>query len=173
MKESYFRPGSKSLQSNFSVLWGTFRNRRRLLRGRCCSGKAVSHRGGIRGECGKEIANSKDGPQQRGMHRVRIRGLYQARRRFEPGTLRRAECRWLLILMDIDGGEGLLLDPEAVPELTFAHLLVEIHEGHGPKLRERFCNSHTLMNVKAIPRQFSDMASPGLLSLSKSTRGWQ
>ena len=74
--------------------------------------------------------------------RVRIRGFCGPQRSLSP-HFTTCRVRITLILMDIDGGEGLLLDPEAVPELTFAHLLVEIHEGHGPKADENGSAIHT------------------------------
>jgi len=114
----------------------------------------------------KRIARlaSANGVQER----VRVRGFCDAKALGD--ALSEAQKIPTLVLMDIEGGEATLLDPRLVPELALVHLLIEVHNGHGPKLRERFVNSHTLAEIRALPRQFSDMPSPGILRFFGWTR---
>lgn len=70
----------------------------------------------------------------------------------------------VLVVMDIEGGEALLLDPSVVGELKNAKILVELHEfavpGVGELIRRRFLASHEIMEINARPRQISDWPFP-------------
>lgn len=74
-------------------------------------------------------------------------------------SLRRAGRRPLL-LMDIEGGEKDLLDPQAVPELRQADILVETHDAFVPQvtdaLIERFWRTHDVECYTAQPRILAD-----------------
>ena len=56
-----------------------------------------------------------------------------------------------LVLCDIEGYEGVLMDPVKVPGLREAYLLVEIHDGKTPgvsgKIRDRFGSSHKIETI--------------------------
>jgi hypothetical protein len=74
-------------------------------------------------------------------------------------SLRRAG-RKPLVLMDIEGGEKGLLDPQAVPELRQADILVETHDAFVPEvtdtLIERFWQTHDVECYTAQPRIAAD-----------------
>jgi hypothetical protein len=65
-----------------------------------------------------------------------------------------------LVLMDIEGGEKDLLDPQAVPELQQADILVETHDAFVPQvtdtLIERFWQTHDVECYTAQPRILAD-----------------
>lgn len=73
-----------------------------------------------------------------------------------------------LVIMDIDGGELDVLDPERAPALRRAWILVELHPHLLPNVREllaeRFAASHRARHVAAVDRQRSDLPSLGSLS---------
>jgi hypothetical protein len=56
-----------------------------------------------------------------------------------------------LILCDIEGAEGVLLDPDKAPALRDADLLVEVHEGEAPGLlsllSKRFAATHSITRI--------------------------
>ncbi|MCU0833655.1 MAG: hypothetical protein MUC77_04345 [Chromatiaceae bacterium] len=60
------------------------------------------------------------------------------------------------VLVDIEGGEAILLDPTVVEELGKATVVVELHEfavpGVGALIRSRFEGSHEIEEVFAVPR---------------------
>jgi hypothetical protein len=66
-----------------------------------------------------------------------------------------------VILCDIEGAEGDLLDPAAAPALCAADILVEVHEFHRPGLvallTDRFAPTHT---ITRIDRQIDASALP-------------
>jgi hypothetical protein len=68
------------------------------------------------------------------------------------------------IIMDIEGGEDVLLCRENLPALAPFHILVELHdirvERLGEKLRERFEASHEIEEVHTRPRKLSDFTYP-------------
>jgi hypothetical protein len=68
-----------------------------------------------------------------------------------------------LVLMDIEGGEVELLDPQAVPELARADILVETHDSFVPNatatLIDRFRGTHDIACYAARPRVLSDFPS--------------
>lgn len=81
-----------------------------------------------------------------------------------------------LVFVDIEGGEALLLDPEVVPELRGATIIVEVHEmavpGVGALLRKRFFSTHNIDEPKTQVRRAED--SPrlnGEVVWTNSTRG--
>jgi hypothetical protein len=53
-----------------------------------------------------------------------------------------ADCRRALLICDVEGAEMELLDPQAVPNLAKADILVELHDGHrafgSRHIRQRF-----------------------------------
>lgn len=59
-----------------------------------------------------------------------------------------ADC---VVICDIEGAEGTLLDPEAAPGLRQADILVEVHEGMQPGLLDlltrRFAPSHDIIRL--------------------------
>ena len=65
-----------------------------------------------------------------------------------------------LILVDIEGGEALLLDPEILPRLKSCQILVEIHEFAVPGVEKllvnRFIHTHHIEHIQAYPRRISD-----------------
>ena len=67
-----------------------------------------------------------------------------------------------LILCDIEGAEANLLEPESVPQLLKATILVELHEqfvpGVGKILKERFENTHDIREVFTKPRRVEDVS---------------
>jgi len=65
-----------------------------------------------------------------------------------------------LIIMDVEGGEKVLLDPVVTPELQDVHIIVEIHDFVDPKLGElilqRFKNSHHIQDISIEERSLND-----------------
>jgi hypothetical protein len=88
--------------------------------------------------------------------RVRILG------RCEPTDLRAelAHRGPVVIVCDVEGYETALLDTAAVPELSNAWLLVELHEfivaGVGEMIRGRFAKSHRVTEIDQTDRSRSD-----------------
>lgn len=66
-----------------------------------------------------------------------------------------------VIICDIEGAEGDLLNPETAPGLLTADILVEVHEGMHPgllaSLTARFTHSHS---ISRIDRKLDDAALP-------------
>jgi len=62
-----------------------------------------------------------------------------------------------VIICDVDGYEKALLDPEAVPDLRHAWLLIEIHDliepGTGEALYDRFSSTHEIERIEARARK--------------------
>lgn len=65
-----------------------------------------------------------------------------------------------LIIIDVDGGEKLLLDPDRVAELSRADILVEVHDcfvpGVSQLLCRRFSATHDIVAIPATARRESD-----------------
>lgn len=65
-----------------------------------------------------------------------------------------------LVLMDIEGGESILLDPAIVPKLKGCHILVELHDfifrAIGNIISKRFQDSHKITEIWSRPRDISD-----------------
>lgn len=67
------------------------------------------------------------------------------------------------IVMDVEGAEIELLDPERIPALARAAILVEVHDFAAPVgevLRARFSSSHALQETWSRPRQARDLPRP-------------
>jgi hypothetical protein len=68
------------------------------------------------------------------------------------------------IIMDIEGGEISLLDPELVPQISKADILVEIHTFLNKNIpvyiKERFKNSHHIQIINQEPRVENDIRFP-------------
>ena len=66
-----------------------------------------------------------------------------------------------LILCDVEGDEEILLNPAAVPELSRAHLLVEMHDFIHPGITERmirrFKATHVVERIWQVPRSRAEM----------------
>jgi hypothetical protein len=75
----------------------------------------------------------------------------------------------LLVIMDVEGAEGHLLNPESVPGLVNAHIIVEIHDHIDNRLGEivaaRLRSSHMLEEVRTRQRTFRDFYEPRSLLL--------
>jgi hypothetical protein len=88
--------------------------------------------------------------------RVRVLG------RCEPADLREelSPARRAVVMCDVEGYETTLLDPVAVPSLTAAWLLVELHEfviaGVGALLRGRFAGTHRISEISQTDRTRAD-----------------
>jgi hypothetical protein len=76
-----------------------------------------------------------------------------------------------LILMDIEGGEVELLDPDAIPELARADILVETHDAFvadaTATLMRRFQETHEIACYAARPRVLTDFPADFLPSLRR------
>lgn len=66
-----------------------------------------------------------------------------------------------LLVVDIEGGESILLDPNVVPALREATLLVEMHDcflpGLGSHIKGRFECSHQITQIDARVRTLGDL----------------
>lgn len=104
--------------------------------------------------------------------RVEIGGL------FDHGDFAICQGQKALVLCDIEGAEGELLDPALAPGLSDADLLVEVHEGFKPgllaRLTERFQATH---RVTRLDRRLDDSALPdwchGLSDLDRLLLLWE
>jgi hypothetical protein len=71
------------------------------------------------------------------------------------------------ILMDVEGFETVLLDPEKVPGLRKSWILVELHdlyaEGCSVLLRERFESSHDIERIEGVDRSIQDFPETAAL----------
>lgn len=65
-----------------------------------------------------------------------------------------------LIMMDVEGAEQFLLNPEEYPILSRGHILVEIHENRENNcettIRGRFSKTHQISEVQSEERQLED-----------------
>lgn len=79
---------------------------------------------------------------------------------------RLAVTRHALVFVDIEGYEEELLDPQAVPALRSADIIVELHEHERPgltyRMLERFSETHIVEVVAAKPDKWKIRASQGL-----------
>lgn len=77
----------------------------------------------------------------------------------------------VLIVMDIEGGEVEMLDPQVLPELAQADILVETHDSFVPDatvtLMRRFRDTHEIACYAARPRVLSDFPPNFLPSLRR------
>ena len=74
-----------------------------------------------------------------------------------------------LVIADVEGAEGHLLDPDNVPGLVDTHMIVEIHdfvdERLGQTVASELKSSHTIEEVRTQRRRFSDFHEPQALWL--------
>jgi hypothetical protein len=104
-------------------------------------------------------------------HRIQVRGICHC------SALAQAFADEVstLLLVDIEGGEALLLDPKIVADLTRSTMLVEVHEfafpGIEALLRERFTVSHRISRVDARERTVEDLPAELRVDLPKSFMG--
>ncbi|MDA0324006.1 MAG: hypothetical protein O2923_14990, partial [Verrucomicrobia bacterium] len=94
--------------------------------------------------------------------RIRIDG------RCEPEDLARAlQSLPALVLVDVEGYEGVLLDPQRVPGLMQCHMVVEIHDhiepGVGRRIVERFAPSHNVVAIPCESRHLGDIQNLGVM----------
>jgi hypothetical protein len=77
---------------------------------------------------------------------------------FKPERFAEFAGKRTLVIVDIEGAEADLLDPEASPALKGMSLIVETHDCFRPGalklLSERFAASHDIVRVDAGPRPF-------------------
>jgi len=77
-----------------------------------------------------------------------------------------------LVFMDCEGGEKLLLDPSAIPELKRCHIVVELHDFVHRDIADiigsRFRPSHTITEIWSRQRTFADFP----LHMPRSLRTW-
>lgn len=68
----------------------------------------------------------------------------------------------VLLMVDVEGAESELLNPAAVPNLSQAHIVVELHDfivpGVSPLVRRRFERTHVITEVRSRPRSADDLA---------------
>ncbi len=74
----------------------------------------------------------------------------------------------VFVLCDVEGYESVLLDPDRVPGLARAHLLVEVHEVESPgithALTGRFRGSHKIDFINSQARVLADFPDGGPLN---------
>jgi hypothetical protein len=74
-----------------------------------------------------------------------------------------------LVIVDVEGAESHLLDPEKIPSLTNAHVIVEIHDYIDDQVGEivasRLKSSHVIEEVRTQRRTFWDFYEPRALWL--------
>lgn len=93
--------------------------------------------------------------------------------RLPPGVNRLA-----FVLCDVEGDEAVLIDPNSVPSLRRALILLETHEfvraGVTRKLQEQFASTHQIECVWQRPRSISEFPfrSPGTWILPRSYLEW-
>ena len=72
-----------------------------------------------------------------------------------------------LLIMDVEGAENDLLNPDRIPEFSGCRILVELHEfavrGIGGRLRERFARTHTIREYKSMERRIEELPVRSLL----------
>lgn len=70
----------------------------------------------------------------------------------------------VLIVMDVEGAEDFLLDPQTCPSLLEADVLLEVHDNKVPgvesRIRDRFRGTHYIEEVDALPRGEKDLKIP-------------
>ncbi len=74
-----------------------------------------------------------------------------------------------LVIADVEGAEGQLLDPDNIPGLVDAHIIVEIHDFVDDRLGQtvvsQLKSSHTIEEVHTQRRRFADFQEPRALWL--------
>jgi len=80
-----------------------------------------------------------------------VRDRIELHARADTDPLARTLTPGCLVICDIEGAEGTLLDPDALPVLRRCDLLVELHEfeapGVGQALQERFVTTHKIERI--------------------------
>jgi hypothetical protein len=75
----------------------------------------------------------------------------------------------MLIIMDVEGAERTLLDPERIPGLLQAYIIVEIHdcfdEGVGELVKSRLQTSHNIREIWTKPRTIWDFHKPSSFAM--------
>jgi hypothetical protein len=75
----------------------------------------------------------------------------------------------ILLIMDVEGAERELLDPDKVPGLMQAYIMVEIHDdidrGVGESVKSRLQPSHEVTEVWTKPRSILDFPQPRSFAL--------
>jgi len=70
----------------------------------------------------------------------------------------------MLLIMDIEGGERVLLNPKEIPALQFAYIIVELHDcfdpGVGDLIKDRLSASHHVEEIWSRERRYSDFSEP-------------
>jgi len=70
----------------------------------------------------------------------------------------------MLLLMDVEGGERVLLNPEEIPALGHAYIIVELHDcfdpGVGELIKDRLSTSHHIKEIWSRDRHYSDFSEP-------------
>lgn len=89
-----------------------------------------------------------------------------------------AEISNPVVVCDVEGYEEKLLDPQAVPSLQQATILVELHDFIIPRItegiRQRFCSTHEIEQIWQQPRSRADFPwrTLGTTLLPKSYLDW-
>ena len=82
------------------------------------------------------------------------------------------------VVCDVEGAENELLDPESVPKLSNAQVLVELHDfirpGTTERLIQRFSPTHSITQIDQTPRPRDDFPwkTPGTRLLPKRYLDW-
>lgn len=75
-------------------------------------------------------------------------------------SLQRIAGGRMLIIMDVEGAELHLLDPDTIPQLFSSYIIVELHDFIDPSIsdtiRNRFSHTHNITLVKASERTLAD-----------------
>lgn len=117
---------------------------------------------------GTTVVSFEQNPTGRELHRrlVELNGVAaqsDIRGECTPETL--AQClaeaeEPVAIICDVEGYEGVLMDPEAIPALRRATILIELHDvfqpGLSELLRKRFEASHDISDIVTRPRRLAD-----------------
>ena len=76
-----------------------------------------------------------------------------------------------LLIVDVDGGEEALVDPESVPGLRSVQILLELHPHQLPGIQrtitDRFRQTHHVEHIPAISRSRRDLPEVPGLSVSE------
>lgn len=106
--------------------------------------------------------------------RVKMRGLCEQQELIDALRNSANSAEPALVVCDCEGGERELLDPEAIPGLANADLLVELHDVISPGITQtiasRFARTHRMEFVHSVDRDPD--AYPGLNGLSREDRAF-
>lgn len=97
--------------------------------------------------------------------RVEIKGHFTPE---ELAQVTSQECQ-RLIIMDVEGAEEELLNPDKVHALTQSHIVVEIHDFVDPlmgdRIKQTFAPTHRVQEIWSRERRLSDFEAPTFLPL--------